>query len=170
MTASQKHRSQIVFKRLLESRAMFQQNLVFGSKVLWIQFLCDILPHPHTDRTQHKHREVLGRSSAPQQGRVHTAGASQAEAVNYGPEMFSSREGNRVTSSIPSELHLVLPCRLGQYSATEHAPPPAYNFPSFVLLFYSIPIYIYSFSDKILSLIRPLPGLPLQLQCRNIFH
>lgn len=30
---------------------------------------------------------------------MHTAGASQAEAVGYGPEMFSSREGNRVTSS-----------------------------------------------------------------------
>lgn len=46
MTASQKHRSQIVFKRLLESRAMFQQNLAFCSKILWIQFFCDILTIP----------------------------------------------------------------------------------------------------------------------------
>lgn len=61
---------------------------------------------------------------------MHTARASQAEAVNYGSEMFSSREGNRVTSSIPSELHLVLPCRLGQYSATEHALLQHITFPA----------------------------------------
>lgn len=86
---------------------------------------------------------------------MHIARASQAEAVNYDPEMFSSREENRVTSSIPSELLLVLPCRLSQYFATEHALLQHITFPA---LGCSSKAYTFMF---ILSLIR---------SCLSSFH
>lgn len=87
---------------------MFQQNLAFCSKVLWIQILC-ILTIPIQIGPSTSTEKFWGEVQHGTREEVHTARASQAEVVGYGSEMLSSREGNRVTSRNPSELHLVLP-------------------------------------------------------------
>lgn len=88
---------------------MFQQNLAFCSNVLWIQILCDILTIPIQIEPSTSTEKFWGEAQHGTRQEVHTARASQAEAVGYGSEMFSSREGNRITSSNPSKLYLVLP-------------------------------------------------------------